>query len=41
MKNLFYFILLILGFMAICLIESPQDYHLPLEAKQNYRYLYE
>lgn len=41
MKNLIYLILLILGFIAICCIESPQDYHLPLEAGQNYKYLYE
>ena len=38
-KQLIGFILFILLMLSIGFIEKPQDYHLPLEAGQNYSYL--
>ena len=40
-KQLIGFILFILLMLSIGFIEKPQDYNLPLEAGQNYRYLHE
>jgi hypothetical protein len=37
-KQILGFILFILLILLMGLVESPQDYHLPLEVIQNYNY---
>ena len=40
-RQLIGFILFILLILSISFIEKPSNYYLPLEAGQNYKYLYE